>query len=64
MVKWLEDRRISQLTAIELKITEELHYIPQANKEQNCIVFNYFEGQTVVAKKYRSGAKHFCKVKR
>ena len=63
MVKWLEDRRISQLTAIELKITEELHYIPQSNKEQNCIVFNYFEGQTVVAKKYRSGAKHFAKSK-
>ncbi|MEX0595768.1 MAG: toprim domain-containing protein, partial [Candidatus Paceibacterota bacterium] len=63
LIKWLERRRISQRTAIELKITEEKQYIPQTQKEENTIVFNYFEGQTIVAKKYRSGAKHFTKSK-
>ncbi len=60
IVKWLEnDRRISQSTAINLGITEEKFYQPKDGKEMNNIVFNYFEGDVIVNKKYRSGGKNF-----
>lgn len=60
MVKFIEDtRRISQDTLIELGITEEKYYQPSAQKELNNTVFNYFEGETLVNKKYRSGDKRF-----
>jgi len=63
VVKWLASRGISQSTAIEMKLTEEKQFIPQSGKEENCIVFNYFEGDTIVAKKYRTGAKQWAKSK-
>lgn len=64
MVKWVNDeRKIRQETLIHFGITEEKHYQPQAQKEMNNIVFNYFEGKTVVNKKYRSGQKHFTQSK-
>lgn len=54
LVKWFEkDRKIMQSTLIDLKVTEE-NYMGQ-----NCVVFNYFEGETVVNKKYRTGKKRF-----
>lgn len=59
MVKWIEIRKIPQSTAIELGWTEEKHYQPQLQKEVNNIVFNFFEGNTLVNKKYRSGNKKF-----
>ena len=60
LVKWLEDtRKITQSTAINLGITQEMFYQPKDGKEMNNIVFNYFEGDVVVNKKYRSGAKNF-----
>jgi twinkle protein len=59
MVKWIESRKIPQSTAIELGWTEEKHYQPQLQKEVNNIVFNFFEGNTLVNKKYRSGNKKF-----
>lgn len=59
MVKFCEARGIHQSTLKELNVTEEVYYQPQANKEMNNIVFNYFEGDTLVKKKYRSGGKHF-----
>lgn len=63
MVKWLEKRRISQNTAIALNVTEEKHYMPQTQKEENCIVFNYFEGSILVNKKYRDARKNFTQSK-
>ncbi|MEN8123257.1 MAG: toprim domain-containing protein [Bacteroidota bacterium] len=62
-VKWFAERGISQSTLIECKITEEKHYQPAAQKEMNNIVFNYFEGDTLINKKYRSGQKHFTQEK-
>lgn len=59
MVKFCEERGIHQSTLKELNVTEEIHYQPQAEKKMNNIVFNYFEGDTLVKKKYRSGGKHF-----
>ena len=60
LVKWLEEtRKISQSTAINLGITQELFYQPKDGKEMNNIVFNYFEGDVIVNKKYRTGGKNF-----
>lgn len=59
LVKYLESRGISQHTAIKLKWTEEKYYQPALQKEVNNLVFNFFEGETLVNKKYRSGNKKF-----
>jgi len=60
MVKWIEsERKINQSTLIDLCITEETYYQPKHQKETNNIVFNYFEGEKLVNKKYRSGSKAF-----
>ena len=57
------DRKINQYTLKHFNITEELYYQPALNKEVNNIVFNYFEGETLVNKKYRSGNKKFTQSK-
>lgn len=59
LVKFLESRKISQKTAIELGWTEEKHYQPSLQKNTNNLVFNFFEGEVLVNKKYRSANKKF-----
>ncbi len=60
LVKWFkEERCISQQTFIDCKITEEKNYQPALQKEVNNVVFNYFEGNTLINKKYRSANKKF-----
>jgi len=59
IVKFLESRGISQRTANELGLTEEDWYQPTASKNRLNIVFNYFEGDVVVNKKYRTSDKLF-----
>lgn len=60
LVKWAQDERsITQATLIHFGITEEKHYQPAHGKEVNNIVFNYFELDKLVNKKYRSGSKKF-----
>jgi len=64
LVKWCEEARgIRQSTLMDLSVTEENQYIPQVGKEQNCIVFNYFESGVLVNKKYRDGKKNFTQSK-
>lgn len=63
MVKYFEDRGIKQFTLNEFEISEEMYYQPQLQKEVNNIVFNFFEGETLVNKKYRSGNKKFTQSK-
>jgi len=64
LVKWCEEKRgIRQSTLMEFSITEEKQYMPQVGKEQNCIVFNYFESGVLVNKKYRDGKKNFTQSK-
>ncbi len=62
-VKFAEGRRISQQTLIDLRVTQEKYYIPQEQKEKHCFVFNYFEGDQVVNKKYRDSSKNFTQSK-
>lgn len=64
MVKWIEnERKIQQFTLKELRVTQEEYYQPQLGKKVNNIVYNYFEGDVLVNKKYRSGGKHFTQSK-
>ena len=60
LVKYLEtERAIKQHTLIDLGITYEDFYQPAKQKTMSNIVFNYFEGEQLVNKKYRSAAKDF-----
>ena len=64
LVKWVEnERKISQKTLNDLKVTEEKFYQPALQKEVSNITFNYFEGDKVVNKKYRSANKKFTQSK-
>jgi len=59
MVKYFESRKISKQTITEMQITERKEWLPQIEKEANCICFNYFRGFELVNTKFRDGAKHF-----
>jgi len=63
MVKYFKGRGISQKTLIECKITEEVFYQPAKSSNCNNVVFNYFEGDKLVNKKFRSGDKKFTQIK-
>lgn len=63
VVKWFAGRGISQKTLIACRVTEEKHYQPAKQREMSNIVFNYFEGDKLVNKKYRSGDKDFTQEK-
>ncbi len=58
-VKLIEDRKIKQFSIKELGITSEMFYQPKRKKEVTNLVFNYFEGETLVNKKYRDSGKGF-----
>lgn len=60
MVKYIEDTRgINQNTLNALNITEEKFYQPKKGKEVNNIVFNFFDKDVLVNKKYRDSQKNF-----
>lgn len=60
LVGWAkESRRIDLNTLTALGVTEEKIYQPAAGKELNSICFNYFLGEQVVNKKYRTADKKF-----
>ena len=63
LVKYCEARAISKQTLLKHGITEETNYIPQVQKERNCMVFNYFEKDILVNKKYRDSQKNFTQQK-
>lgn len=63
VIKWFEGRGISQNTLSKMRITEEREWMPQTEKEENCIVFNYFYEDKLINKKFRDGRKNFKLVK-
>lgn len=63
MSDWLKGRKISLETINELYVTEEKYFQPQLDKTVNNLVFNYFEGEKLINKKYRSGGKAFTQSK-
>jgi len=59
VVEWFGTRGISRQTLEELMITDGTTFMPQTNKVENVIEFNYFMGDEVVNIKYRDGRKNF-----
>lgn len=60
LVKWFEDVRcIKQFTLNKFEISEEVYFQPNVGKSVNNIVFNYFENDLLVYKKYRDAKKNF-----
>lgn len=59
VVKWFEDRGISNNTLLLMKVTETVEWMPQSKKEQRCICFNYFRGEDLINIKFRTSDKNF-----
>jgi len=59
LVKWFEKRGISQFTLRLMKITEGKEWMPQPQKIENTVQFNYFRNNQLVNIKYRDGNKNF-----
>jgi len=58
-VQWFESRKISQSTLNEFKVTEGSEWMPQSQKNEGTIQFNYFRRGELVNVKYRTRDKHF-----
>lgn len=63
VVKWFEGRGISERTLKIAKVTEGKEWMPQTQKEENTIQFNYFLNGELINTKFRDGKKNFklCK---
>lgn len=59
IVKFFENRRISQETLLKLKVSQSIEWMPKAGKEVNTINFNYFENDELINVKYRGANKDF-----
>lgn len=59
VVQFFEKRKIQQFVLNEMGVTEEVYYQPAHKKEVKNIVFNFFEGDVLVNKKYRGPQKSF-----
>ena len=59
VVKYFDGRGISQKTLLQMKIGEKKEWMPQIDKEANCIMFPYYKDGELVNIKYRDGAKNF-----
>lgn len=59
LVKYFESRGISQKTLLQMKIGEKMEWMPQIEKESNCILFPYFKDGELTNVKYRDGSKNF-----
>lgn len=59
VVKFFEDRGISQGTLKKTKITESVEWMPKAQKETLTINFNYFRNDELINIKYRGQNKDF-----
>ena len=56
---WFKTRGISKQTLNDLKVTEGPEWMPQTQKTENVIKFNYFMGNQLTNVKYRDGRKNF-----
>jgi len=57
--KWLNDRGLSQYTLQRFKISDRAEFMPQAGKDQNCLLFPYYRNDDLINVKFRDGAKNF-----
>ncbi len=59
MEDWFHTRGISKQTLSDLKVTQGTEWMPQTQKTESVIEFNYFIGDELVNIKYRDGRKNF-----
>lgn len=59
IVKWFKNRGISESTLNRFLIYSKREWMPQTQKEENCICFPYFKDGELVNVKYRDGRKDF-----
>tara|TARA_A100000164_G_scaffold1685_1_gene1419 strand:+ start:4068 stop:5780 length:1713 start_codon:yes stop_codon:yes gene_type:complete len=59
IIDWFKSRGISQKTLKDLNVSEGSEYMPQTNKKENAIKFNYMIGGELINIKYRDGRKNF-----
>jgi len=52
-------RGIDLITLKALKVREQLEWMPQTHKEENCICFDYYLNGELINVKYRDGKKNF-----
>lgn len=63
-LKYITETRGISINALQaLKIREEKQWMPQTQKEENCICFDYFLNEELINVKYRDGRKNFKLVK-
>jgi twinkle protein len=55
VVKYFENRKISQNTLIKMKVTSGFDWMPKPEKQVTTIHFNYFRENELINIKYRSG---------
>jgi len=59
VVEWFQSRGISAQTLADLNVGEGTEWMPQTQKEENTIKFNYMMGGELINIKYRDGRKNF-----
>ena len=59
IIKWFSDRGISQQTLNDLRVTDGSEWMPQTQKAEHTIQFNYFIGNKLTNIKYRDARKNF-----
>ena len=59
IIKWFLDRGISQQTLNDLRVTDGSEWMPQTQKAEHTIQFNYFIGNKLTNIKYRDARKNF-----
>ena len=59
VLKWFETRGISKETIQKFNVSEGIEFMPQTNKKENTIKFNYMMGNQIINIKYRDGRKNF-----
>ena len=63
IISYISTRKIKESALNALYVSFEEYYQPAKNKKGDNIVFNYYEGSTLVNKKYRSADKKFTQTK-
>lgn len=63
ILKWFEERGISNNTLLRFNITESVEWMPQHDREVPCINFNYFRNGQLVNIKFRGPQKAFKMIK-
>ncbi len=63
VIEWFKSRGISDGTLSKARVSIGSEWMPQTQKNENTIQFNYFIGDELINIKYRDGAKNFKLVK-